>query len=102
MPKLGNVKDRDDSSIGGTPVQNRRTNTLRSSAGKSVGNKFGNTKARMGNSVSNFGDAKSMKSGSVRDQKEDDFDLEDFGDIMEMIQLQGKLEEKKREVKKIK
>lgn len=56
----------------------------------------------MGNSVSNFGDAKSMKSGSVRDQKEDDFDLEDFGDIMEMIQLQGKLEEKKREVKKIK
>ena len=30
-------------------------------------------------------DAKSLKSGSVRDPKDDSFDLEDFEDIMEKI-----------------
>jgi len=43
-----------------------------------------------------------MKTGSVRDPKDDSFDLEDFDDIMEKIQLQGMLEEKKRIVKQIK
>lgn len=52
-------------------------------SGKSVGG-FGH-KVRMGNSVSNFkgSDGRSMKSGSVRDPKEDSFDLEDFDDIVE-------------------
>jgi len=60
-------------------------------------------KIRMGGSVSNFGNSetKSMKSSSVRDAKEDSFDLEDFEDIMEQIQLQGALEEKKRQVRKV-
>ena len=56
-------------------------------SGKSVGG-FGH-KVRMGNSVSNFkgSDGRSMKSGSVRDPKEDSFDLEDFDDIVEQIEL---------------
>ena len=52
--------------------------------------------------MSNFGDAKSKASASVRDQQEDDFDLEDFTDIAEAIQLQGVLEEKRRQIRKIK
>ena len=42
----------------------------------------------MGNSVSNFGgmaDKYSLKSGSVKDPKDDSFDLEDFEDVMEKI-----------------
>ena len=74
----------------------KRADTLRQS-GRSVG-KFGNVK--MGSSVSNFGATNSMKSGSVRDPKDDSFDLEDFEDIMEKIQLDGALEEKKQVIKK--
>ena len=58
-----------------------RTDTLRQS-GKSVG-KFAGTK--MGASASNFGDARSVKTGSVKDPKDDSFDLEDFDDIIEKI-----------------
>lgn len=76
--------------IGGTPGSNKRRtgagsirgDTMRQS-GKSVG-KFGGTK--MGASTSNFGDGRSVKTGSVRDPKDDDsFDLEDFDDIIEKI-----------------
>ena len=43
-----------------------------------------------------------MKSGSVRDKKEDSFDLEDFDEIMEKINLDKTVAEKKRDVKQIK
>ncbi len=60
----------------------------------------------MGSSVSNFGasqaDGKSFKSGSMRDPKEDSFDLEDFGEVVESIQLQSALEEQKRMIGKVK
>ena len=39
----------------------------------------------MGASSSNFGDVKSVKSGSVKDPKDDSFDLEDFDDVIEKI-----------------
>lgn len=58
----------------------------------------------MGQSTSAFGqslDTKSMKSGSVRDNPNDDsFDLEDFDDIMEKIKLDAALEETRQSVRK--
>ena len=69
------------STPGKAPSQmSKRADTLRQT-NRSVG-KFGNGK--MGSSVSNF-DNRSLKSGSVKDPKEDSFDLEDFEDIMEKI-----------------
>ena len=66
----------------------KQNDILLRQTGRSVG-KIGTKK--MGSSVSNFGgtnrDGTSLKSGSVRDPKEDEYDLEDFGDIMESIQL---------------
>ena len=53
----------------------------------------------MGSSVSNFGG--SQMSSSVKDPKEDSFDLEDFGDVMESIQLQSALEESRRKIEKV-
>ena len=43
-----------------------------------------------------------MKSGSVKDKQESDFDLEDFTEIMEKLQLENALNDKKREIKKLK
>ena len=97
-PSLQSIEKLDS----GTPQKGvrkdgKRADTMRQS-GKSVG-KFANTK--MGSSHSNFGDAKSVKTGSVRDAKDDSFDLEDFEDIMEKIQLDGALEEQQRVIKKV-
>jgi len=72
-----------------------KTNTLRQS-NRSVG-KFGAATSSKGG----FG-GQSMKSGSVRDKKEDSFDLEDFDEIMEKINLDKTVAEKKRDVKQIK
>ena len=102
------MKNQDlDEQYGGTPAAKRRqdapgkrSDALRQS-GRSVGG-FGH-KVRMGGSVSNFGrgDAGSVKGSSVRDPKDDSFDLEDFEDVMEQIELQGALAEKKRMVSKV-
>ena len=57
----------------------------------------------MGASTSAFGhtEVKSMKSGSVKGNLNDDsFDLEDFDDIIEKIQLESALEDTKRLVRK--
>jgi len=43
-----------------------------------------------------------MKSGSVKDKQESDFDLEDFTEIMEKLQLENAINDKKREIKKLK
>ena len=40
----------------------------------------------------------SLKSGSVRGGNDSDFDLEDFDDVMEKIQLDGAIEMEKRKV----
>lgn len=58
----------------------------------------------MGQSASAFGhtlDNKSVKTGSVRGNPNDDsFDLEDFDDIMEKIKLDAALEETRQNVRK--
>ena len=74
----------------------KRNDTMRQS-GRSVG-KFGHTK--MGSSTSAF-DKQSLKSGSVRDAKEDSFDLEDFDEIVEKIQLESAIHEQKRSVRQV-
>ena len=62
--------------------------------GKSVG-KFGSQ-----TKPSNISDAQSMKSSSVRGGN-DSFDLEDFEDIMEKIQLDGAIELQKKSMRKL-
>lgn len=42
-----------------------------------------------------------MKSGSVRGGNNDSFDLEDFEDIMEKIQLDGAIELQKKSMRKL-
>jgi len=105
-PSLKNVKDFTDA-IADTPnagnrrLDSKRNDTLRQS-GKSLGKA---AKPRMGVvSVNNFGglsDAKSIKTGSIRDARDNSFDLEDFDDVMEKIQLEGAIEEKRRMVSRV-
>ena len=68
--------------------------------GRSVG-RFGAT-SKMGGSTSNF-DNQSLKSGSVRGNPNDDsFDLEDIDDLIEKIKLESAIEDKRREIRKVK
>jgi len=57
---------------------------------------FGASSSRGG-----FGATASMKSGSVRDKQEEEFDLEDFSEIVEKIKLDGAIEDKKRTIRKL-
>ena len=69
-------------------------------SGRSVG-RFGAT-SKIGGSASNF-DGQSLKSGSVKGNPNDDsFDLEDLDDLMEKIQLESAIEDKRREIRKVK
>lgn len=69
-------------------------------SGRSVG-RFGAI-SKMGGSTSNF-DGQSLKSGSVRGKDNDDsFDLEDIDDLIEKIQLESAIEDKRREIRKVK
>ena len=61
---------------------------------------FGSSSNRGG--FGHAADSQSMKSGSVRDKKDSDFDLEDFTEIMEKIYLEGAIEDKRREVRSLK
>lgn len=63
------------SSLGGTPGKRASSRKIDIKTGKAAGSKagFGVSSTRSG-----FGATVSMKSGSVRDKQEDDFDLEDF------------------------
>jgi len=66
--------------------------------GKSIGIKIGSSSSAFG-----ISDGTSMKSGSVKGNPNDDsFDLEDFDDIVEKIQLESVLEDTKRIVSKVK
>jgi len=66
--------------------------------GKSIGIKIGSSSSAVG-----ISDGTSMKSGSVKwNPNDDSFDLEDFDDIVEKIQLESVLEDTKRIVSKVK
>lgn len=94
-----------NSSIGGTPgkraANGSKVSTTMRQTGKSVGKTaFGASASRGGFGAGN--NAQSLKSGSVRDNNDSDFDLEDFADIMEKIQLESAIENKKRNITQLK
>ena len=101
-PSLQASEKFDQTIIGGTPDK-RSTNkggNMPRMTGRSVG-RFGAT-SKMGGSTSNF-DNQSLKSGSVRGNPNDDsFDLEDIDDLIEKIKLESAIEDKRREIRKVK
>ena len=92
-----------ESNIGGTPgkkQQTGKTSELKMrQTGKSVG-KFPIKAATAKKFTGNYADEMSLKTGSVRGN-DSDFDLEDFDDIMEKIQLDGAIEAEKQKVNKL-
>ena len=99
------VSEKFDSTVGGTPGKHKsgkKTDTLRQT-GRSVGKLGAKTgKAGAFGKSGHYAETQSLKTGSVRDKNDDSFDLEDFDEIMEKINLDKVLEEKKSTVRKLK